>query len=78
MTKERSIITFSSTHDALQAERIAREAGIRVRIIPVPRWISTDCNMGMELPIEQKDLLRAKLKAKCIECNFVNWKPEKQ
>ena len=73
MNKECCIITFSSTHDALQAERIAKKAGIRVRMLPVPRWISADCNMGMESSIEQKDLLATKLEAGCIDCNFVTW-----
>jgi hypothetical protein len=77
MNKGCCMVTFYSTHDALQAERIAKRAGIHVRMLPVPRWISADCTMGMESSMEQKDLLMTKLEAGHIDCNFVTWSDEK-
>ena len=73
MPDERLIITFPSTHAALKAERSAKAAQISVRMIPVPREISTACNMGMEASIEEMYSLKALLEAKEIECTFVTW-----
>jgi hypothetical protein len=74
MPDERCILTFPSTHFALRAERAAKEAGIPVRMIPVPRRLSADCNIGMEAPVEQEDQLRALLAAKSVECGFRTWR----
>ena len=74
MPKECYIVTFPSTHLALRAERAAQEAGIPVRMIPVPRQISADCNMGMEIPLDQGGSLTALLTSEGIECDFVTWR----
>ena len=71
MPDERCIVTFPSTHFALRAERAAEEAAIPVTMIPVPRDISPDCHMGMEVSVEQADRLRALLAAKGVDCSFV-------
>ena len=70
---ERCIVTFPSTHFAIRAERAAHKSGIPVRMIPVPRRISADCNMGMEASIDQRDSLQAVLTAEGIKCNLVTW-----
>ncbi len=70
---ERCIVIFPSTHFAIRAERAAQKAGIAVRMIPVPRRISPDCNMGMETSLDLKNTLKSVLTAKGIECNFATW-----
>ncbi len=42
------IITFPSIHDALKAEKHCRKAGFKVKLIPVPRHISSNCGMALE------------------------------
>ena len=74
MAAELCIVTFTTTHGALRAERAAKEAGFRVRMIPVPREISSDCNMGMEASIEDMERLRSLLASRGIECEFVRWR----
>jgi len=68
---ERCIIVFPSTYFALRAERAAQEAGIPSRMIPVPRRISPDCNMGMEASIHQGNRLKMVLETEDIEFNLV-------
>ncbi len=51
------ILTFPSTHAALKAERIAKAAGIEVAMIPVPRSLSADCNMGLRVGDSDHDRL---------------------
>ena len=74
MTADVCIVTFTATHAALRAERSAIEAGFGVRMIPVPREISSDCNMGMEASIEDMERLRSLLASKGIECDLVRWR----
>ena len=74
MPKDYYIVIFPSTHLALRAERVAQEAGIPVIMIPVPRHISTDCNMGMRVSSERRDSLRALLSSEGIECTFMLWR----
>jgi hypothetical protein len=68
---ERLIVTFPSTYHALRAERVAKEAGVSVKMVPVPRQISADCNMGMEAAVDVEATLRALLPAKRVDCAFV-------
>jgi len=45
-----------------------------VRMIPVPRGISSDCHMGMEAPVEDMERLRSLLAADGLECDLVRWR----
>ena len=69
-----AIVTFAVTHAALRAERAAMEAGFAVRMIPVPRGISSDCNMGMEAPVDEMERLRSLFASEGIECDLVRWR----
>ena len=73
MPAEVCIGTFPTTHAALSAERIATQAGVHVRMIPVPRGISADCNMGMEAPVAEMEQLRSLLAIAGVECDLVSW-----
>jgi len=39
------VALFDSTSAALRAERITRAAGLEVKLIPVPRHLSSDCGL---------------------------------
>ena len=65
------IVTFRTTHEALKAEMAAGEAGIEVKMIPVPREISAECTMGMLVAEELEDGIRERLARDGIECVYV-------
>ena len=73
MGVEVCIVTFPSTYAAIQAERAANEAGLKVRMIPVPRGISSDCNVGMKASAADMPQLRSLLNSNRIECDLVEW-----
>lgn len=50
------VITFISTHHALEAERLL-EGNIEFIVMPTPREISASC--GLSLKINKTDLIRA-------------------
>jgi hypothetical protein len=53
------VVTFHSTHSVLKAEKIFKEAGLeKVRLIPVPSQISSDC--GVTVRFLMTDMERAR------------------
>ena len=46
MRKKFCVITFDSTHQALDFERVSKEYGLKTRSIPVPRQISSSCGIA--------------------------------
>jgi hypothetical protein len=48
------VVLFPSTSGALRAEKLAKEAGLTVKLIPVPRQLSSDC--GVCLRCESTDV----------------------
>jgi hypothetical protein len=43
-----SVFTFETTHHALWAEEVAREAGIPVEVVPAPPAARARCNLALE------------------------------
>lgn len=53
------VITFHSTTQAVQAEKICKKSGFETRLIPVPRQISSDCGVCIRfLRPDQEDVLK--------------------
>ena len=48
-----SIILVFSTGHAIRAEKLLKNAGISCGMVPVPRYLSSDC--GVSVRIEQQD-----------------------
>lgn len=52
----RALLTFDTTHHALWAEEVAREAGIACEVVPAPAAARARCNLALEvLPEEWTD-----------------------
>ena len=48
---------FQSTRAVIKAERLCEQNNIRCKVIPVPRDLSSECGMALEIPDE--DIARA-------------------
>jgi hypothetical protein len=46
------VILLSSIHRVMKAEKLLKGRGLEVDLIPVPREISSDCGVAIELPVE--------------------------
>jgi hypothetical protein len=42
---EYGVFLFHSTSGAIRAEKLALESGFKVKLIPVPRQLSSDCGL---------------------------------
>ena len=48
------VVLFASTHFAIRAEKLAKEKGLAVKLIPVPRHLSSDCGVCLRFTWDQK------------------------
>ena len=60
------ILIFRGTHQVLSAEKRLKGGGVPLRLIPVPRRLTSDCGLAIRIPPDQRDrareiLLRARL-----------------
>lgn len=44
------VVLFHSTSHALRAEKVSKEAGLTIKLIPVPRQLSSDCGVALRFP----------------------------
>lgn len=44
-TKQKSVVIFYSTSAAIKTESLAKKQGLSVKLIPVPRHLSSDCGI---------------------------------
>ena len=62
-----SVVLFYSTSGAIRAEKLTIEAGLRVKLIPVPRQLSSDCGVCLRFESADTDQVRAILNGAPIE-----------
>lgn len=46
------LLIFNSVHKVMKAEKALRRAGLDVRIMPVPRKLSSDCGLSLAFRVE--------------------------
>lgn len=61
------IATFHSTNYALDFERKLKQNGINVKLMPVPRQVSSSCGTAGEYPCELRDRVESICRDENIE-----------
>jgi len=49
------VLLFDSVHQVMRAEKLLKKRNLQIDLIPVPREISSDCGVAIELPSEIKE-----------------------
>lgn len=57
MDKKYCAITFPSVSFAIRFEKTIKEKNIEIRLIPVPRSISSSCGLCGKFDLDKKDLI---------------------
>ena len=47
------LFTFNSTHQAILMEKVIKENGYGVRLIPIPRELSASCGLAARVALEE-------------------------
>jgi len=66
------VILFPSTYFALRAEKKSKEKGLSVRLIPVPRHLSSDCGVCLRFPWEQRETIESLLKKEGVKMEAIH------
>ncbi len=57
------ILIFRGTHQVLSAEKHLKKAGVAMRLVPVPRSLTSDCGLAIRLTAAGRDRARDVLTA---------------
>ena len=60
------VITFHTTTEAMEMERVCKEAGADGRLIPVPKAITAGCGLAWCASLESEEALRRLMEEKGI------------
>jgi hypothetical protein len=52
------ILIFRGTHQVLSAEKRLKGGGVPMRLIPVPRSLTSDCGLAIRIPLDHRDRAR--------------------
>ena len=63
-SREFVVVLFNSVSHAMMAENILKKASIPHKLIPVPRHISSDCGVCLQIEAEQEESVRELLNSK--------------
>lgn len=68
----KTIALFQTTRSVIKAERVCLESGIQCKVIPVPRDISSECGMALEIDEKDKDRILDVCKKNHVQVSFVS------
>lgn len=57
------VALFHTTSSALRAEKLAKRAGLVVKLIPTPRHLSSDCGIALRFEWQQREVVASALAA---------------
>lgn len=68
---EYSVVLFHSTAHAIRAEKVLTTGGFRIKMIPTPRQLSSDCGMALRFDRTDGERLAAVLRDKRVPTNGI-------
>ncbi len=64
------VVLFHTTTAALRAEKVAQKAGLKVKLIPTPRELSSDCGIALRFALEARETVEQLLEDAGVEGEF--------
>jgi hypothetical protein len=61
------VVLFYTTSAAMRAEKVAKQAGLDVKLVPTPRQLSSDCGIALRFNREEGDDVRSVLEEARVE-----------
>ncbi len=56
------VLIFNSVHKVMSAEKALKQAGVDIKVMPVPRKLSSDCGLAISFDIGEHDRIDAVLR----------------
>lgn len=57
------VLIFRGTHQVLSAEKALKASRVPMRLIPVPRRLTSDCGLAIRIPLEARVRARESLRS---------------
>lgn len=67
-----SVVLFHSTAHAIRAEKVLQQAGFKIKMIPTPRQISSDCGMALRFDLMEQERVAATLEENKVPINGIH------
>ena len=64
--EEYAVVLTESTSYAVKGERVLRDAGIKAKLIPLPRHLSSDCGVSVRISVDEIEKVESILKEKGV------------
>lgn len=71
MDADYAIVLFHSTSSAIRMEKLSQKAGLSVKLIPVPRHLSSDCGICLRFRNDDIEKIKEILKIENVEYNEI-------
>ena len=72
MNEGMCVVLFYSTSLAIRGEKIAKGAGIEVKLVPTPRHLSSDCGTALRFKSVDKDAIVKAFKRSRLEYDRIS------
>ncbi|KPK96062.1 hypothetical protein AMJ80_02035 [bacterium SM23_31] len=66
------VVLFYSTSAAIRTEKLIKNSGFKVKLISVPRQLSSDCGISLRFNINYKDEIVKILKKEEVEYDSIH------
>ena len=60
----KAVFTFATTHQAMAAEDLLREAGFRLEVVPPPRELSAGCGLAVQVSLDDLAAAMGRLRSR--------------
>jgi hypothetical protein len=67
-----SVVLFHSTAHAIRAEKVLQQAEFKIKMIPTPRQISSDCGMALRFDRAEEGRVAATLDENKVPINGIH------
>jgi len=67
MKENYSVVIFYSTSAAIRAESLTQKANLKIKLIPIPRHLSSDCGICLRFNNEDKPKIEKVLRNGKVE-----------
>ncbi|MCR4407279.1 MAG: DUF3343 domain-containing protein [Anaerolineae bacterium] len=66
------VVLVPSTSHAIRAERVCHLAGLKVKLIPTPRQLSSNCGTALRFDWEERETVEQVLRANKVDYDEVH------
>ena len=70
------VVLVPSTSHAIRAEQVCHRAGLKVKLIPTPRRLSSNCGTALRFTWEERERVEEALRANKVdydEIHLIDW-----